>query len=729
MAATREHLELPVEGMSCASCAGRIERRLNGLDGVHATVNYATERATVDFDPGRAEPRLILRTIEETGYRARLPGADTVTPPPATDRRIRVKLAVSASLSLPVLLLAMVPSLQFDGWQWISFALTSVVVFWGGAEFHRAAVSAMRHGAATMDTLISIGTLAAWAWSAVAILFLDAGGTHYRMSIDWSLQAGGSPGEDLYLEVAAVVTTLVLAGRFFEARAKRQAGAALRALLELGAPEATLLADGLERRVPTAQLVVGDTFVVRPGERIATDGLVLDGVSSVDRSLLTGESVPVDVAPGDSVTGSTVNGEGRLVVRATAVGADTAVARIGRMVTAAQSGKADAQRLADRVSAVFVPIVIALSAAALAFWLLDGAGAAEAFGAAVAVLVVACPCALGLATPTALLVGTGRGAQLGVLIKGPEVLEQTRRVTTIVLDKTGTVTTGHMRVAEVVATGDIPAERLLQLAGAAAAASDHPVSRAIAEHARAAGPLPAAAEARTLPGRGAEAKVDGHTILVGRGRDVPHAVDADGAFATVTCDGRPIGQIRLTDAVKPVAAEAISELRRLGLEPFLLSGDNDAAVAAVARSVGIDHYRAGVLPEHKATEVRRLQEAGAVVAMVGDGVNDAPALAQADLGLAMGTGTDVAVEAGDLTLVSGDLRAAGDAIRLARHTLAVIKGNLFWAFAYNVVLIPLAFAGLLNPMLAAAAMACSSLFVVTNSLRLRSFRSRREEPV
>jgi Cu+-exporting ATPase len=547
------------------------------------------------------------------------------------------------------------------------------------------------------------------------------------MSIDWSLQTGGSPGEDLYLEVAAVVTTLVLAGRYFEARAKRRAGAALRALLELGAPEATLLVDGLERRVPTAQLVVGDTFVVRPGERIATDGLVLDGLSGVDRSLLTGESVPVDVAPGDSVTGSTVNGEGRLVVRASAVGADTAVARIGRMVTAAQSGKADAQRLADRVSAVFVPIVIALSAAALAFWLLDGAGGAEAFGAAVAVLVVACPCALGLATPTALLVGTGRGAQLGVLIKGPEVLEQTRRVTTIVLDKTGTVTTGQMRVAEVVATGDVPAARLLKLAGAAAAASDHPVSRAIAEHARAAGPLLGAAEARTLPGRGAEAKVDGHTILVGRARDARHAMDAGGTVASVTCDGSPIGQIRLTDAVKPEAAEAITELRRLGLEPFLLSGDNDQAVAAVARSVGIDRYRAGVLPEDKATEVRRLQDAG--VAVVGDGVNDAPALAQADLGLAMGTGTDVAIEAGDLTLVSGDLRAAGDAIRLARRTLAVIKGNLFWAFAYNVVLIPLAFAGLLNPMLAAAAMACSSLFVVTNSLRLRRFRSRREESV
>src|SRR4051794_3050778 len=462
MAPNSEHLELPVEGMSCASCAGRIERRLNGLDGVHATVNFATERAAVDFDPGRAEPRLILHTIEETGYRARLPGADTASTR-ASDRRVGVRLAVSAGFSVPVLLLAMVPSLQFDGWQWISFGLTTAVVFWGGSEFHRATLSALRHGAATMDTLVSIGTLASWAWSAVAILFLDAGGLHYRMSIDWSLQTGGSPGEDLYLEVAAVVTTLVLAGRFFEARAKRQAGAALRALLELGASQATLLADGRERRVPTAQLVVGDTFVVRPGERVATDGLVLDGRSAVDRSLLTGESVPIDVAPGDSVTGSTVNGEGRLVIRATAVGSDTMVARIGRMVFAAQGGKADAQRLADRVSAVFVPVVIVLSAAALAFWLLNGAGAAEAFGAAVAVLVVACPCALGLATPTALLVGTGRGAQLGVLIKGPEVLEQTRRVTMIVLDKTGTVTTGHMRVAEVTATGDVAVAQLLRL--------------------------------------------------------------------------------------------------------------------------------------------------------------------------------------------------------------------------------------------------------------------------
>src|SRR3954469_24011349 len=514
MAPNSEHIELPVEGMSCASCAGRIERRLNGLDGVHATVNFATERAAVDFDPGRAEPRLILHTIEETGYRARLPGADTASPPPASDRRVGVRLAVSAGLSVPVLLLAMVPSLQFDGWQWISFVLTTAVVFWGGSEFHRATLSALRHGAATMDTLVSIGTLASWAWSAVAILFLDAGGLHYRMSIDWSLQTGGSPGEDLYLEVAAVVTTLVLAGRFFEARAKRQAGAALRALLELGASQATLLADGRERRVPTAQLVVGDTFVVRPGERVATDGLVLDGRSAIDRSLLTGESVPVDVAPGDSVTGSTVNGEGRLVIRATAVGSDTMVARIGRMVFAAQGGKADAQRLADRVSAVFVPVVIVLSAAALAFWLLNGAGSAEAFGAAVAVLVVACPCALGLATPTALLVGTGRGAQLGVLIKGPEVLEQTRRVTMIVLDKTGTVTTGHMRVAEVTATDDVAVAQLLRLAGAgapqrlrlagaAAAASDHPVSCAIARHAGAAGPLPAATEARTLPGQGA----------------------------------------------------------------------------------------------------------------------------------------------------------------------------------------------------------------------------------
>ena len=703
MAATHEHLELPVEGMSCASCAGQIERRLNDLDGVAASVNYATEQATVDFDPAVAGATLIVQTIEDTGYHARLPSQPAA--PQRGERRRLTRLVVAAALSVPVLLVSLVPALQFMGRDWLALAAAAVVVFWCGAEFHLAALAGLRHHLATMDTLISMGTLAAWGWSAVVLVFLNGG--------------------DLYLDVASVVTTLVLLGRVLEARAKRRAGAALRALLELEAGEATLLVDGAERRVPASQLAVGDVFVARPGERIATDGIVLDGRSDIDRSLLTGESVPVPAEPGDAVTGSTVNGEGRLTVRATAVGADTAVARIGRMVAAAQSGKADAQRLADRVSAVFVPVVLLLAAAALVFWLIDGAGADAAFAAAVAVLVVACPCALGLATPTALLVGTGRGAQLGILIKGPEVLEQTRRVTTVVLDKTGTVTTGRMRVADVVASaGSTPAE-VLSLAAAVAGESTHPVSRAIAEHAGSSAP---AADARTIPGRGAEATVGGRVIRVGRAEQVPDALRGRGTVAAISRDGETIGHILLADPVKAEAAEAIAQLRRLGLQPLLISGDNEDAVRTAAAKAGIDRYVAGVLPEDKVGEVRRLQEQGEVVAMVGDGVNDAPALAQADLGLSMGTGTDVAIEAGDLTLVSGDLRAAGDAIRLARRTLAIIKGNLFWAFAYNVLLIPMAFAGRLDPILAAAAMACSSLFVVTNSLRLRRFRSRREEP-
>jgi P-type Cu+ transporter len=705
VAATREHLELPVEGMSCASCAGRIERRLNDLDGVNASVNYATERATVDFDPGLAAPRLIVQTIEDTGYHARLPSQPAAPRPQARDRRV-ARLGVSAALSLPVLLLSLIPSIRFTGWVWLALAAAGVVVFWGGSEFHRAALSALRHGATTMDTLISMGTLAAWGWSAVVIVALDGG--------------------DLYLDVAAVVTTLMVLGRFLEARAKRRAGSALRALLELEAPDATLVVDGAERRVPASQLSVGDVFVVRPGERIATDGVVLEGRSEVDRSLLTGESIPVFTEAGDAVTGSTVNGEGRLIVRATAVGADTAVARIGRMVAAAQSGKAEVQHLADRVSAVFVPVVIGLAAAALVFWLADGASAGTAFAAAVAVLVVACPCALGLATPTALLVGTGRGAQLGILIKGPEVLEQTRRVTTIVLDKTGTVTTGRMSVEEVSVADGAPKDEVLRLAGAAAAGGSHPVSRAIAAHA---GPDTRAADARSLPGLGAEATVDGHLIRVGRADQVPEHLHGRGTVAAVSSDGETIGHILLADPVKPEAAEAIAELRRLGLEPIIVSGDNEDAVRRAAGAVGVDRWAAAVLPEDKARQVGLLQEQGAVVAMAGDGVNDAPALAQADLGLSMGTGTGAAIEAGDVTLVSGDLRAAGDAIRLARRTLAVIKGNLFWAFAYNVALIPLAFAGRLDPILASAAMACSSLFVVTNSLRLRRFRSRREEAV
>ena len=675
-------LELPIEGMTCAACAVRVEKKLNKLDGVSAAVNYATERATVEFDGGVVSPEQLVAAVESAGYRAALPADSSAT--------LRPRLFVSAVLTLPVLALAMIPPLQFDGWEWVSLLLATPVVLWGGLPFHRAALVNARHGAATMDTLISIGTLAAWGWSLVA-LGLDEG--------------------EIYFEVASVVTVLILLGRYFEARAKRRAGAALRALLELGAKDvAVVRADGEERRVPVDELRVGDLFVVRPGEKVATDGVIDSGTSSIDTSLLTGESVPVDVRPGDEAIGATVNVSGRLVVRATHIGNDTAVAQIGRLVTEAQSGKAPVQRLADRISAVFVPIVIAVALGTLAFWLATGSEPAFAFGAAVAVLIIACPCALGLATPTALLVGSGRGAQLGVVIKGPEMLEQTRRATTVVLDKTGTVTEGRMTLVGVETLNGASRGEVLRLAGAVEDASEHPVARAVADAARAeVGALPAVTGFRNLPGQGVVGVVDGLEVTVDR--------------AGVHWDGELQARLVVEDSVKPTSAEAIRELRALGLTPILLTGDAEPTARRVAAEVGIERVLAEVYPGDKAAEVRRLQEAGEVVAMVGDGVNDAPALAQADLGIAIGTGTDVAIEASDLTLVSGDLRAAVDAIRLSRRVLATIKGNLFWAFAYNVAAIPLAVAGYLNPIVAAAAMAFSSVFVVSNSLRLRAFRS------
>jgi len=687
-------LELPVAGMTCASCAARVERSLNGLDGVTATVNYATERATVTYDPHAVSEQGLAAAVEAAGYHAVLP---THAPPPAGDGGRR-RLIAAAVLSVPVAAIAMLPPLQFANWEWVAFALTTPVVLWAGLPFHRAAWRALRHRAATMDTLVSIGTLAAWAWSTVALVRGDG---------------------EMYFEVAAVVTTLILLGRFLEHRAKRRAGAALRALLELGAKDVTVVEDGRRHRVPVGELVPGSEFLVMAGEKIATDGVVIDGRSAIDRSLLTGETTPVEVGPGDAVTGATVNAGGMLTVRASAVGADTALARISALVSEAQSGKADVQRLADRVSAVFVPIVILLAAVTFAGWMLAGSSTSFAFEAAVAVLIVACPCALGLATPTALLVGTGRGAQLGVLIRGPEVLEQTRRATVVLLDKTGTITRGRMTAQEVRA-GAMDERELLRLAGAVAAANDHPVSKAIAALAgRRVGELPPAADVQATPGVGVRGTVDGRTVEIRRGD----------AATEILIDGRFAGEIVVADTVKKTSRAAVDELRALGLAPVLVTGDGDAPARAAAAEVGIDRVVSGVLPGAKAAEVRRLQESGEVVVMVGDGVNDAPALAQADLGMAMGTGTDVAIEAGDITLVTADLRAAADAVRLARRTLAVIRGNLFWAFAYNVALIPLAMAGRLNPILAAAAMAFSSLFVVSNSLRLRRFRSEREEVV
>ncbi|MFE7461484.1 heavy metal translocating P-type ATPase [Streptomyces sp. NPDC057554] len=801
-AANASEAELMIGGMTCASCAARVEKKLNRMDGVTATVNYATEKARVTFAEG-LELTDLVATVEKTGYTARplppperkaerraeekregktertpepshepeqAPGpAPTPTPTPTTAdaptstpaeapdgaptgsteaeteaeqaaslAALRQRVVVSAALSVPVVLLAMVPALQFDYWQWLSLTLAAPVVVWGGLPFHRATWTNLKHGAATMDTLVSMGTLAAFGWSLWALFLGDAGMPGMRHGFDLTVSRADASSM-IYLEVAAGVITFILLGRYLEARAKRKAGAALRALMHLGAKDVAVLRGGTEVRVPADRLAVGDRFVVRPGEKIATDGRVVEGSSAVDASMLTGESVPVEVAVGDTVTGATINAGGRLVIEATRIGSDTQLARMARLVEDAQNGKAAAQRLADRISAVFVPIVIALSLGTLGFWLGSGAGLTAAFTAAVAVLIIACPCALGLATPTALMVGTGRGAQLGILIKGPEVLETTRRADTIVLDKTGTVTTGKMTLLAVHTADGTDENDVLRLAGAVEHSSEHPIAQAVAAGATErldGATLPTPEDFTNVPGLGVRGTVEGHTVLVGRPRLLSDAgiplpqesaaalaeAEAQGRTAVVVAwDGEARGVLGVADAVKDGSADAVAELRALGLRPVLLTGDNRAVADAVAREVGIDEVYAEVMPEDKVDVVKRLQAEGRSVAMVGDGVNDAAALATADLGLAMGTGTDAAIEASDLTLVRGDLKVTADAIRLSRRTLATIRGNLFWAFGYNVAALPLAASGLLNPMIAGAAMAFSSVFVVTNSLRLRAF--------
>jgi len=754
-----DSIQLAIGGMTCASCAARVEKKLNRMDGVTATVNYATEKARITF-PDTVTAEDLVATVKATGYTAELPpapessrvtgdetgaatmpstdggdGADAVTP-------LRQRVMVSLILTIPVLAMSMIPALQFTYWQWLALTLAAPVVTWAAWPFHKAAATNLRHGAATMDTLISLGVIAAFGWSLFALFLGGAGVAGMTMPFTF-IASRGSGADEIYLEVAAGVTLFILTGRFFEARAKRSSGAALRALLELGAKEVAVLRDGVEVRIPVEQLAVDDVFVVRPGEKIATDGVIVSGSSAIDASMLTGESVPVEVGVGDPVVGATVNAGGRLQVRATRIGSDTQLAQMARLVEDAQNGKAQVQRLADRISAIFVPIVIGLALATLGFWLGTGASAELAFTAAVAVLIIACPCALGLATPTALMVGTGRGAQLGILIKGPEVLESTRAVDTVVLDKTGTVTTGRMTLLDVIAASGEDDALVLQLAGAVEDASEHPIAQAIAKAAvERTGKLPTVEEFSNLEGLGVQGLVtvgeQNHAVLVGRTRlfadwsqplpaELAKAMEgaqAEGRTAiAVGWDGAARGVLVVADAIKDTSAEAVSRLRALGLDPILLTGDNEAAARSVAAAVGISEVIAEVLPQDKVDVVKALQAKGKVVAMIGDGVNDAAALAQADLGLAMGTGTDVAIEASDLTLVRGDLRVAADAIRLSRRTLATIKGNLFWAFAYNVAALPLAAAGLLNPVLAGGAMAISSLFVVSNSLRLRRFQS------
>ncbi len=713
----RRRVELAISGMTCASCAARIEKRLNRLDGVTASVNFASEHAAVSFDPAQVDLEDLIGAVEAAGYGASLPEAAGEGDP---SRTYGLRLGLALAGSVPLAIFAWISASRPPGWEWVSLVLATPVVFWAGWPFHKAAVQNARHGVATMDTLISVGTLAAWTWSTVVLL--------------------GGISTSVYFDTAGAITSLILLGRYLEARAKRRSGEAIRKLLELGAKEARVLRDGAEVLVPIELLAVGDRFVVRPGEKVATDGIVESGTSAVDESMLTGESVPVEVGPGDRVVGATLNTSGRLVVEATRVGASTALSQIARLVAEAQAGKAPVQRLADRVSAVFVPVVIGLSALTLLGWLAAGAATTAAFTAAVAVVVIACPCALGLATPTALMVGTGRGAQLGIVIRGPEVLEQTRQVTTIVLDKTGTLTEGKMAVARVVAAQGADEAELVRLVAGAEDASEHPIARAIATYGRERlGTVPEVESFSARAGLGVEAVVDGHAVVVGRpglladwGIRLPEELaeevarlEAEGSTVVgAAVDGAAVGLVAVADRLKPTSRQAVAELRSLGLTPVLLTGDNERTARSIAGEVGIERVLAGVLPEEKAAEVARLQEAGEVVAMVGDGVNDAPALARADLGLSIGTGTDVAIEASDITLVAGDLRAAADAIRLSRRTLRTIEGNLFWAFGYNVAAIPLAVAGLVNPIVAAAAMAFSSVFVVTNSLRLRRFRPR-----